>query len=86
MRRATTCGCTSRATRICSARRCRRWKRGWIPNRFVRIHRSHIVNADRIKELQPGAGDHAVILRSGVKLPLSRGYKDRLQDRMGRSM
>ena len=24
------------------------------PSRFVRIHRSHIVNADRIKELQPG--------------------------------
>jgi two-component system, LytTR family, response regulator len=56
------------------------------PSRFVRIHRSHIVNADRIKELQPGAGDHAVILRSGVKLPLSRGYKDRLQERMGRAM
>ena len=56
------------------------------PGRFVRIHRSHIVNADRIKELQPGSGDHSVILRSGVKLPLSRGYKDRLQERMGRSM
>lgn len=55
-------------------------------SRFVRIHRSHIVNADRIKELQPGNGDHAVILRTGVKLPLSRGYKDRLQDRMGRTM
>lgn len=54
-------------------------------SRFVRIHRSHIVNADRIKELQPGNGDHAVILRTGVKLPLSRGYKDRLQDRMGRT-
>ena len=51
---------------------------------FVRIHRSHIVNADRIKELQPGSADHAVILRSGVKLPLSRGYKDRLQERLGR--
>ena len=56
------------------------------PGRFVRIHRSHIVNADRIKELLPGAGDHSVILRSGVKLPLSRGYKDRLQERMGRTM
>jgi two-component system LytT family response regulator len=54
-------------------------------DRFVRIHRSHIVNADRIKELQPGAGDHAVILRSGVKLPLSRGYKDRLQEKLGRT-
>ena len=56
------------------------------PDRFVRIHRSHIVNADRIKELQPGAGDHAVILRSGVKLPLSRGYKDRLQEKLGRAV
>ena len=55
------------------------------PNRFARIHRSHIVNVDRIKELLPGNGDHAVILRSGVKLPLSRGYKERLQERMGRS-
>ncbi len=54
-------------------------------NQFIRIHRSHIVNADRIKELQPGSGDHAVILRSGVKLPLSRGYKDRLQERLGRA-
>ena len=54
------------------------------PGRFVRIHRSHIVNVDRIKELLPGTGDHAVILRSGVKLPLSRGYKDRQQERMGR--
>jgi two-component system LytT family response regulator len=53
------------------------------PSSFVRIHRSHIVNVDRIKELQPGTGDHAVVLRSGVKLPLSRGYKDRLQERLG---
>ena len=54
------------------------------PGRFARIHRSHIVNVDRIKALLPGTGDHAVILRSGVRLPLSRGYKDRLQERMGR--
>ena len=50
------------------------------PSRFVRIHRSHIVNADRIKELQPGNGDHAVVLRSGARLPLSRGYRDKLQE------
>lgn len=54
-------------------------------DRFVRIHRSHIVNADRIKELQPGPGDTSVTLRSGVKLPLSRGYKERLQERLGRA-
>jgi two-component system LytT family response regulator len=37
--------------------------------RFVRIHRSHIVNSERIKELQPDNGDYTVILRSGAKLP-----------------
>ena len=52
------------------------------PSRFVRIHRSHIVNADRIKELQPGNGDHSVVLRSGQRLPLSRGYRDKLQERI----
>ena len=52
------------------------------PAQFVRIHRSHIVNTDRIKELQPGNGDHSVVLRSGVRLPLSRGYRDKLQERI----
>ena len=53
------------------------------PSRFVRIHRSHIVNIDRIKELQPGAGEHVVVLRNGVRLTLSRGYRDKLQERCG---
>ena len=53
------------------------------PSRFVRIHRSHIVNIDRIKELQPGAGEHVVVLRNGVRLTLSRGYRDKLQERLG---
>jgi two-component system LytT family response regulator len=51
-------------------------------SRFVRIHRCHIVNADRIRELQTGSAEPAVVLRTGVKLPLSRGYKDRLQERV----
>lgn len=50
--------------------------------RFVRIHRSHIVNSDRIKELQPANGDYTVVLRTGVQLPLSRGYRDKLQSRL----
>lgn len=52
-------------------------------NRFVRIHRSHIVNTDRIKELQPGNGEHVVVLRNGVRLTLSRGYREKLQERLG---
>ena len=51
--------------------------------RFARIHRSRIVNTDRIKELQPWFnGDYVVVLRDGTRLTLSRGYRDRLQQRL----
>ena len=53
--------------------------------RFVRIHRSRIVNTERIKELQPWFnGEYVVVLRNGTRLTLSRGYRDRLQDQLGR--
>ncbi len=48
--------------------------------KFIRIHRSTIVNIDRVKKLSPSfAGEYAVILHDGTKLKLSRGYHDRLQ-------
>lgn len=51
--------------------------------RFIRIHRSTIVNIDRVKKLSPSfAGEYAVILHDGSKLRLSRGYHDRLQELM----
>jgi two-component system LytT family response regulator len=50
------------------------------PKRFIRIHRSTIVNIDRVKKLSPDfAGEYAVILQDGTKLRLSRGYHERLQ-------
>jgi two-component system LytT family response regulator len=50
------------------------------PARFVRIHRSTIVNLERIGELQPYFhGEYAVILRDGTRLRLSRGYHERLE-------
>jgi two-component system LytT family response regulator len=51
--------------------------------RFIRIHRSIIVNLDRIHglELQSG-GEYEVVLKSNVRLRLSRRYRKRLQDRM----
>lgn len=50
------------------------------PEQFVRIHRSTIVQADRIRELQPlFHGEHAVILRNGVRLVASRGPDNRLK-------
>jgi two-component system, LytTR family, response regulator len=50
------------------------------PDKFLRIHRSHLVNIDRIKELQPlFNGDYIVILHDNTELNLSRNYHDRLQ-------
>jgi two-component system LytT family response regulator len=47
--------------------------------RFARIHRSTIVNIDRIKEITPEwHGDFDVVLQSGQTLRLSRSYRDRL--------
>ena len=52
--------------------------------KFIRIHRSIVVNLDRIRglELQAG-GEYQVVLKSKVRLRLSRRYRKRLQDRMG---
>jgi two-component system LytT family response regulator len=47
---------------------------------FVRIHRSVIINRNRVKELKPWfTGEYIVVLSTGKELTLSRGYRDRLQ-------
>jgi two-component system LytT family response regulator len=46
------------------------------PSKFVRIHRSVIVNIDKIDKLvSSDHGDYLVYLKSGVKLKMSRNYK-----------
>ena len=51
------------------------------PDRFVRVHRSRIVNMDRIRELQSWFhGEYVIILQDGTNLTLSRGYRERLLD------
>ena len=50
------------------------------PDRFLRIHRSAIVNADRIRQLRPlFHGDYEVILRDGTRLTASRGPENKLR-------
>jgi two-component system LytT family response regulator len=50
------------------------------PARFARIHRSSIVNVERIKELHPlFRGDYTVVLRDGRELTLSKSYRERLK-------
>ena len=53
------------------------------PRKFLRIHRSAIVNLDRVKGLQPWfRGDYRVVLSTGATLTLSRGYRKNLEDRI----
>lgn len=55
--------------------------------RFVRIHRSTIVNLEKIKELQRFFhGEYVVVLSTGATLKLSRGYRDRLETLLGRAL
>jgi two-component system LytT family response regulator len=57
------------------------------PKKFLRIHRSAIVKIDRIQELQPlFHGDYRVIMRNGTELTLSRNYREKLQDALGKAL
>ena len=54
------------------------------PKRFARIHRSTIVNVDRVRELRAHInGEYFVILDSGQELKLSRSYRDRVEQLRG---
>jgi two-component system LytT family response regulator len=47
--------------------------------RFVRVHRSTIVNVDYIKELLPSFhGEYIIVLRDGTRVSTSRGNSERL--------
>jgi two-component system LytT family response regulator len=53
------------------------------PARFIRVHRSAIVNMDRIKELQPWfRGDYKVVLSDGTELTLTKNHREKLESRL----
>ncbi|MBJ6759182.1 response regulator transcription factor [Myxococcaceae bacterium JPH2] len=55
--------------------------------RFARVHRSALVNVDRIVTLSPTlSGDHRLVLRDGQELTLSRTYRARLEQLLGHSL
>ena len=57
------------------------------PRKFVRIHKSTIVNVDRIQQLQTWFhGDYRVILHNGTTLTLSRRYRQRLDELLGKPL
>ena len=57
------------------------------PRKFLRIHRSTIVNIDRVKELQSlFHGDYRVLLKDGTKLLLSRRYRWKARASLGKEL
>ena len=57
------------------------------PESFLRIHRSTIVNLERVKQMQASFhGEYVVLLRDGTRLTLSRGYRDKLQKFLGKAL
>jgi len=57
------------------------------PKKFARIHRSWIVNIDRVRELQPWFhNEYRVILKDGTELMLSRSCRKRLGELLGTAL
>ena len=51
--------------------------------KFIRVHRSIVVNLERIRGLElQTSGEYEIVLKSRIRLRLSRRYRKRLQDRM----
>jgi two-component system LytT family response regulator len=56
------------------------------PNTFCRVHRSSIVNLDRVQGLKLAEdGEYEILLDSGTKIRLSRRYRKHLETRIGLS-
>jgi hypothetical protein len=54
------------------------------PARFVRVHRSYLVNLDYLAEIEPlDTGDARLMLRDGASIPCSRRYRVQLRERFG---
>jgi two-component system LytT family response regulator len=53
------------------------------PQRFVRVHRSAIVNIDRVREIHPlFRGDATLVLSNGAQVKLSRSRRKTFEDRL----
>lgn len=51
------------------------------PDKFIRVHRSVIVNIDRIQRIEPrGHGDYLITLRDGTQVASSQAYNERLRE------
>ncbi len=54
-----------------------------LPRRFARVHRSRIVNLERVRELRArGNGEYELVLRDGSSFKVGRAYRDQLQEKL----
>lgn len=54
------------------------------PARFARVHRSHVVNLDRVRRLEPDRhGDYTVVMEDGTRLTLTRTWRETFLERFG---
>ena len=57
------------------------------PSRFVRVHRSSMVNLERIASFEPALhGDYRITLADGRSLTLTRTFKSRMEEALGREL
>lgn len=57
------------------------------PARFIRVHRSTIVNIEDIQQLEPiSHGEFDVLLKSGARTRISRSFRSHLEERLGQSL
>lgn len=57
------------------------------PARFIRVHRSTIVNIESILQLEPiSHGEFDVVLKGGARTRISRSYRAQLEERLGQSL
>ena len=54
------------------------------PAHFLRVHRSHAINVDRVRELRPlSHGEYRIVLSDGSAITSARSYRVRIQDALG---
>jgi two-component system LytT family response regulator len=57
------------------------------PRRFVRVHRSTIVNIDQVREVQPYVhGAHILVLQDGTEIRLSRARRQAFEEALGQPL
>jgi len=57
------------------------------PARFIRVHRSTVVNIESIVQLEPiSHGEFEVVLKGGARTRISRSYRAHLEERLGQSL